>query len=135
MDRTKDISKWTMVTDFPAQQKVYIHLKTLRFWALFRMGRVSHFCWLWKNFLPENIHIYTNKINLFMLQTDTKTKRVRLLCLELLPFSLVRSKCEHTVYVYVSLSFYLSVFIFFCLSIALRCLFSTSLIPILKSVV
>ena len=44
MDRTKVIRKWTMVTDFPAQQKVYIHLKTLRFWALFRMGRVSHFC-------------------------------------------------------------------------------------------
>ena len=35
MDRTKVIRKWTMVTDFPAQQKVYIHLKTLRFWALF----------------------------------------------------------------------------------------------------
>ena len=44
MDRTKVIRKWTMVTDFPAQQKVYIHLKTLRFWALFRMGRVSNFC-------------------------------------------------------------------------------------------
>ena len=44
MDRTKDIRKWTMVTDFPAQQTVYIHLKTLRFEAFFRMGRVSHFC-------------------------------------------------------------------------------------------
>ena len=44
MERTKVIGKWAMVTDFPTQQKVYIHLKTLRFWALFRMGRVSHFC-------------------------------------------------------------------------------------------
>ena len=44
MDRTKATRKWTMVTDFPAQQTVYIHLKTLRFWALFRIGRVSHFC-------------------------------------------------------------------------------------------
>ena len=37
-DRTKVIRKWTMVSDFPAQQTVYIHLKTLRFRALFRMG-------------------------------------------------------------------------------------------------
>ena len=33
--RAKVIRKWTMVTDFPAQQKVYIHLKTLRFLGTF----------------------------------------------------------------------------------------------------
>ena len=40
MNRTKVIHKRTLVTDFAAQLKVYIHLKTLRFWTLFRIGRV-----------------------------------------------------------------------------------------------
>ena len=44
MDRRKVIRKWKMVTDFQAKLTVYIHPKTLRFWALFRIGRVSHFC-------------------------------------------------------------------------------------------
>ena len=44
MDRMKVIRKRSMVTDFPAQQTVFIHLKTLHFGALFRMGRVSHIC-------------------------------------------------------------------------------------------
>jgi len=34
----------TMWTDFPAQLTVYIHPKTLRFLALFWMGRVLHIC-------------------------------------------------------------------------------------------
>ena len=44
MYRTKVIRKRTMVTDFPAQLTVYIHPKTLRFLALFWMGRVLHIC-------------------------------------------------------------------------------------------
>ena len=45
--------------------KVFIHSKTLRFWALFWMGRVLLFCRLWKNYLFVNVDIYTHKIYLF----------------------------------------------------------------------
>ena len=61
MYRTKVIGKRTMVNDFPAQLTVYIHPKTLRFLALFWMGRVSRICWLWKNYSLEKVDIYTQK--------------------------------------------------------------------------
>ena len=80
MYRTKAIRKRTMVTDFHTQLTVYIHPKTLRFSALFWMGRVPHICLLWKNYSLENVDIYTHKTFSFGLQNDTKMKRVRHLC-------------------------------------------------------
>ena len=60
MYRTKVIRKRTMVTDFPAQLTVYIHPKTLRFLALFWMGRVLHIWWLWKKlFAREGWYLHT----------------------------------------------------------------------------
>ena len=47
--------------------KVFIHPKTLRFWALFWMGRVSLFRRLWKKYLFENHNICTNNISIFRL--------------------------------------------------------------------
>ena len=67
MYRSKAIRKRTMVTHFPAQLKVYIHPKTLRFLALFWMGRVSRMCWLWKNHSLEKVDIYTQKTFSFRL--------------------------------------------------------------------
>ena len=54
MYRSKVIRKRTMVTDFPAQLTVYIHLKTLPFWALFLMCWITHICWLWQKKLLDN---------------------------------------------------------------------------------
>ena len=83
MYRSQAIRKRTMVTHFPAQLKVYIHPKTLRFSALFWMGRVSRICRLWKNYSLKKVDIYTQKTFLFRLENDTKMKRVRHLCHEL----------------------------------------------------
>ena len=92
---SKVIRQSTVVTAFPAQLKVCTNPKTLRFWALF-YGLSFIFLFIVKRLSIWLILIHIKLI--FQALKWHQNEMFALLVSRAKTFSLVRSKCDHTVY-------------------------------------